>query len=154
MCQGLDGQRPGWPPEGASVAVVARRDGPRLELWVHGEADVDTSDRLRADLRSGLDEGVREVVVDVSALTFCDLAGSDALHDFVEEVAARAVCTDVRGMSPLLAMIYRAFPPPRPAGIEHARRSTWAAPLRHDSRRGDPALEPAGGHRAPDTSGG
>lgn len=145
MFQERDGQRFAWPPDVASVAVVAHREGPRLELRVHGEADVDTSDRLRAALMSGLDEGVREVVVDVSALSFCDLAGSDVLHDFVEEVAGRAISADVRGMSPLLAIIYGAFPPPRPIATEHERGLRWTGPAGHDSFRGDPILESAFG---------
>lgn len=146
MHQGRDVQPLAWPPDAASVAVVAHRDGPRLELRVHGEADVDTIDRLRAELISGLDEGVQEVVVDVSALSFCDLAGSDVLHDFVEEAAARAISADVRGMSPLLAIIHSAFPPPRPIATEQGRRSRRTGPAGHDSFRGGPALGSAGGH--------
>ena len=146
MDQGIDGRRLTLPPDEAWAAVVAERDGSRLDLRVLGEADVHTCDRLRAGLRSGLNEGVEEVVVDVSALTFCDLAGSDVLHEFVEEVAERAIPIDVRGMSPLLAIIYSAFPPPRPAGTEHGRRVRWTGPAGHDSLRGDPVFETSGGH--------
>ncbi|WP_186816476.1 STAS domain-containing protein [Cellulomonas aerilata] len=152
MNQGLDGQRLAWPPDEAWAAVVIQRDGPRLILRVRGEADVHTRDGLRADLMSGLDEGVREVLVDVSELTFCDLAGSDVLHDFVEEVTARAVPVQVSGMSPLLAIIYSAFPPPRPAGTQHGRQVRWTGPAGHDSFRGGPLLELSGDTGIPDVS--
>lgn len=147
MEHGSDGILPANLLDPASARIVARRDGARLELDVHGEADVSTSPGLRADLLSWLEDGVHEVLVDVSGLSFCDLAGSDVLHDLVEEGAACGVRVEICGMSPLLAIVYTTFPPRGPADPGKGRRFGRSGPVEHESSRGGPQMEPSGGLR-------
>lgn len=113
MSQSHEGNRL-LPTDSAWVRVVARRDGRCVELLVHGEADAQTNGQLRAELMSALDGGVSEVRVDLSGLSFCDVAGSDVLRDFTDEATARSIAIDLRGMSPLLTFLYTSLRP-RPA---------------------------------------
>jgi ABC-type transporter Mla MlaB component len=104
-------QRPLWSLEPPSVSVVAFCDGTRLTLDVHGEADRFTAGRMLAELSSALGPHLVLARVDLTDLAFCDLAGSDALHTFVEEAAGRGIVVELHGMSALLALIYSTFPP-------------------------------------------
>lgn len=102
---------------GLTVAQVA--NGPQLEMVVAGEADICTSEHLRTELLSGLRSPPAAVVVDVSALTFCDLSGLDALHA-VSLFAIRAgIPLTFRGMSTVLTWLDCTFPHPSlpPSGL-------------------------------------
>ena len=105
-----DEQRTLWSCDAPSARIVAGYDGPRLALDVHGEADRDTAGRLLADLVSALRPELESVRVDLTGLSFCDLAGSDALHAFVDEAGNRGVCAELHGMSSLVALLYSAYP--------------------------------------------
>ena len=93
------------------VSVVARHDGTRLVLDVHGEADHFTAGQLLAELSSAVRAHLESVRVDLTDLSFCDLRGSDALHAFVDEAGSRGISVELHGMSALLELIYNAYPP-------------------------------------------
>ena len=96
----------------ARALVVARRlDGPRLVLSIFGEADVGSVLELRDGLRRALALAHDEVSVDLRGLTFCDLAGLDALNSFVREATDRGLRTSIHGMSPVLTWLNETFPP-------------------------------------------
>ena len=108
-----------WEPERPFVDMTMHRDGAQLVLLLHGEADAHTCRRMRTTLMSALVRHPSSVCVDLSDLTFCDLAGSDALHDFAQAAREREIPVDFRGMSPVLAMLYTEFAPLR----SHDRRA-------------------------------
>lgn len=93
------------------VSVVARYDGTSLALGVHGEADRYTAGHLLAELLSALRPDLELVRVDLTDLSFCDLAGSDALHALVEEAGSRGIAVELHGMTELLALIYTTYLP-------------------------------------------
>lgn len=117
----------------AVLNVLRERNGERLVLRVVGEADVLNARSLLDDLRSALDQRSAVVVVDLSGLTFCDLAGMDALRAFRSEAAASGVQTAVEGMSPVLSWLQDAFPRSIPP--------SWRA----ERRPGEPPDGPSGG---------
>ena len=140
MSQLHDGQRLPVPQDAPWVRVLARRDGPRVDLVVQGDADTHTCGQLRAELISALDGDVNEVRVDLSGLSFCDLAGSDALHDFTDEAAVLAITVDLDGMSPLLSFLYSSLPPRRADRADRVLLHAVADTAGLDFPRGDPAL--------------
>ena len=136
-------------PLGASVRVEIRGSGPHLLLVVTGEADLSTAQALREDLGAALTRRPCSVALEISGLTYCDLAGLDALNDFCAEASVAGVPPVVQGMSPRLAWMQAMFPAPNgmpsPAGGSAAsvslgsRHERWLpghAPL------GTPPAEP------------
>ncbi len=97
--------------DASSVSVVVRREGRDVVVLLHGEADAHTSDDLRSALMSALEDSPRSVRVDLGDLSFCGLAGSDALHAFADEATAQEIPVDFDGMSPLLRTLFTRFPP-------------------------------------------
>ena len=91
------------------LSVRPLRNGPQLVLRVLGEADNDTAGHLRDSLLSAFAFTPAEIVVDVSGLTFCALAGLDALNDAVATAATFGIPLELRGMSPLLSWMHRSF---------------------------------------------
>ena len=109
-------------PGTAQVRVVARTTGTHLLLEVSGEADLSTAPELRDELAAALSRCPRSVALEVSHLTYCDLAGLDALNDFCAEASRAGVPPVVRGMSPRLAWMNARFPTAHgmPASVESA----------------------------------
>ena len=126
-------QRTPWSFDPPLVSVRARDDGPRLALDVHGEADRYSAGQLLDELLSALRPDVQLVRVDLTDLSFCDLAGSDALHAFVDEAGSRGILVELHGMSALLDLIYTTYPsrPRRPAEDVPRRSPSGAAEDRH-----------------------
>lgn len=93
------------------VSVVARDEGPGLALALYGEADRYSAGRLLAEMLSALRPELERVSVDLTDLSFCDLAGSDALHAFVDQAGSWGIAAELHGMSRLLALIYTTYPP-------------------------------------------
>ncbi len=95
----------------AGVLQIGRftSDG-ELVLVIAGELDISTAPQLRDQLGAGLAARPPVVLVDLSGLRFCDLRGSDALHDAVSMAAAAGSAMRFRGMSPRLAWLQRRFP--------------------------------------------
>lgn len=101
----------GPPSGGAWLLVMPMRAAGRHVLVVVGEADSSTADQLRAELVAALAARPPSVLVELSGLDFCDLAGLDALHDCARAAADAGVTLAFRGMSPQLAWLHRTFPP-------------------------------------------
>lgn len=93
------------------VSVVARDEGTGLALTLYGEADRYSAGRLLAELLSALRPELERVSVDLTDLSFCDLAGSDALHAFIDQAGSWGIAAELHGMSRLLALIYTTYPP-------------------------------------------
>lgn len=100
-----------WSFDPPSASVVARYAGANLAIHVHGEADRYAAGRLLAKLLSALRPDLESVRVDLTDLSFCDLAGSDALHAFVDEASSRGIHVELQGMSTLLSLVYTTYPP-------------------------------------------
>jgi anti-sigma B factor antagonist len=66
----------------------------RLEL--HGELDIGTAPKLDEAVESALDDGCREVVLDLAGTTFMDSAGLGALLSAARAVDARQAKMAVR----------------------------------------------------------
>ena len=54
-------------------------DGPACVAYLEGELDVSTSERLRAELLTLIDDGCRSLVIDMSELTLIDSTGLGVL---------------------------------------------------------------------------
>lgn len=79
---GLDVPAPG-------VVVRPRRvDGEFAELEMRGELDASTVSSARSQLAAGIKPGVREVVIDVADLEFCDARGVGLFVELQERCAA------------------------------------------------------------------
>ncbi|GIF14770.1 STAS domain-containing protein [Actinoplanes teichomyceticus] len=78
---------------------IVRYDGPDLtRLAFHGELDLATADRVQEQVAAALAAGPpRRLVLDVSALTFCDSSGIDALLNARACARARGVACQVVG---------------------------------------------------------
>ncbi|MFG1665479.1 ANTAR domain-containing protein [Streptomyces sp. Y7] len=61
------------------TSSVLGPDGDRVSVEVRGELDLDTSERLRSDLREALRRSVRGVDLDLKGVTFCDCAALNIL---------------------------------------------------------------------------
>ena len=109
-----------WYSEPPLVSVVARYEGTGLALALYGEADRYSAGRMLAELLSALRPDLARVTVDLTDLSFCDLAGSDALHAFVDQAGSWGISVELHGMSTLLALLYSTFPARRGRAAEDA----------------------------------
>lgn len=96
---------------GAWLLVMPMREHGQHVLVVVGEADVSTADQLHTELLEALAAQPPSVLVELSGLDFCDLAGLDALQGAAQAAADAGVRLAFQGMSPQLAWMYGAFPP-------------------------------------------
>ena len=121
--------------------VCPLRNGPERVLFVLGEADASNAGQLRDNLMAAFAFSPASIVVDLSGLTFCALAGLDALNDVVAAADAFGVPLALRGMSRQLAWLHRTFParPAVPAlsldPLAAARASTAASVARRSQLR-------------------
>lgn len=93
-----------------SLSVLPLRNGPQLVLVVRGEADVSTAAHLRNSLLAALAFTPEMIVVDVSGLTFCSLAGLDALNEAAVAAQTAGISLQLRGVSRWLSWMHRSFP--------------------------------------------
>jgi anti-sigma B factor antagonist len=61
------------------LAVRVSHDGPQCVAQLEGELDVSSSERLRAELLALIDDGCRDLVVDMSGLALIDSTGLGVL---------------------------------------------------------------------------
>ena len=89
-----------------AVTLKSHPAGPCL-LAVDGELDYHTAPRLRA----GLDEVPMQtgggLVIDLSALTYCDSTGISVLVSAYHQAKAAGVALALAGMNPDIARIFR-----------------------------------------------
>lgn len=97
---------------------------------VVGEADLATAPLLHDRLVQALAGRRRPVVVELGALTFCDLCGLDALRAAAGTAEAAGTHLTFRGRSAQLRWLQRTFPPAQrlAGGSSCAGRATRAAP--------------------------
>lgn len=106
------------------LLVMLLRLAKQHVLVVIGEADLATAGQLRGHLTRALAEQPPSLLVDLSALDFCDLLGLDALRDATRHAEAVNVSMSFRGMSPQLAWLHASYPlagQPRPADQTRVR---------------------------------
>lgn len=101
----------------AELGVLPMRTAEQLVLVVLGEADLHTAGQLRRRLLTALAGAPPAVVIELGALEFCDLNGLDALHDAAQIAHHSGIAVTFRGMSPLLALMHRTWPPAGPARL-------------------------------------
>lgn len=104
-------------------AVLVLRAAEQDVLVLLGEADLATSQLLVEQVVRALPSPPRPVVIELGALTFCDLSGLDALYELAGAAAAAEVQLTFRGASPQLQWLHRTAVAPR-----HASRR-WAVEL-------------------------
>lgn len=68
------------------LEVRISHDGEKCEVELHGELDLSTSERLRAELLQLIDEGCRSLVIDMSALLLIDSTGLGVLVGVLKRV--------------------------------------------------------------------
>lgn len=68
------------------LQIRLSHDGPRCVAELVGELDVSTSERLRAELLQLIDEGCRELVIDMSELALIDSTGLGVLVGVLKRV--------------------------------------------------------------------
>ena len=74
-------------------------------LHLSGELDADTAAQLHATLADLLERPVPRIVVDVSALRFCDSVGLSAFITSKQVITARGGWLSFAGPSPFLARL-------------------------------------------------
>lgn len=107
------------------LTVLAIKAADQHVLVVTGEADLHTASQLRSSITALTPAEPCSVIVELSALDFCDLNGLDALHDAAAVAALAGVELVFHGASPRLSWLHRSFPPrsPRPSPAAAAARS-------------------------------
>ena len=70
------------------LSIRAQREGDWLRLAIAGELDIGSKRSVVAAVSEAQQQGVSEIEVDVSEVTFCDSSGISALVMIVNEGAA------------------------------------------------------------------
>jgi anti-anti-sigma factor len=83
-----------------------------LTLAVAGEADIATAPLWREQLGDAYTAWPYALVLDLSGLLFCGLAGLDVLNEALARGNAAGALTTVTGMSQQLTWLRRTFPDP------------------------------------------
>ncbi|WP_244301703.1 STAS domain-containing protein [Microbispora triticiradicis] len=78
-----------------------------LVMALHGALDYTNADRLREELTAAVGEGHRELLLDLSALSFCDSTGIRILLSVRKLLQERDGGVTLAGMNPRLARIFR-----------------------------------------------
>src|SRR5215212_9902830 len=93
---------------GASMAVTSA--GPsgdaRAVCWLHGEVDISTAPALVHELGLLVTLGVHEIVLDVGAVTFFDVADVNLLAEVQRQLGWAGILT-VRQATPMIARMLR-----------------------------------------------
>ena len=76
-----------------------------------------TAQPMLRQLLAALPDPPHPVVLELRALTFCDLHGLDALREFARAAQVDGVALTVRGRSRQLERLERAVPPEASAGL-------------------------------------
>lgn len=77
-----------------SLDLQFDRSGPNLTVYVSGEIDIDSAPVLTAQVLRRCDASLREVWLDLSAVTYCDSAGLGSfaeMHRHVTDLGGRLV---------------------------------------------------------------
>lgn len=101
-------ERLGREPEGHfgwAVSTLSTDRSWATVLWLVGEVDLFTLSALRAALTDGLDRADGRLLVDVSRLTFCSVAGFGLLERTESTAAENGIDYAIRGCSPSLARL-------------------------------------------------
>lgn len=104
------------PSDRGLLLVLAVRAGTQHVLVVSGEADVFNANQLRDDIVGRFSVQPASLIVDLTALTFCDLHGLDALQAAARAAAEAGIDLAFRGASPRLSWMDRRFPASRGGG--------------------------------------
>lgn len=86
---------------------ISVEDGPVRLVQLVGELDVDSAKRRGAELETAVSSGGPNVVVDLSALTFCDSSGVRALLALHRQAQGSGRALHVRGASGSVAEVLR-----------------------------------------------
>ena len=91
-----------------NMELNAQKRGPRLTVHLSGELDHHNAEQARIMLDTLLkDLSVRELVLDLSAVTFMDSAGLGVVLGRYKTVSLRGGKVSVRGMSASIDRIFR-----------------------------------------------
>lgn len=88
------------------LRVAVRQHGPSAVVTPSGELDHHTADLLRERLDECVDSGVARLVVDCSALEFCDSTGLNVLLSARLRAEAVGGGVHLTGMLPAVARVF------------------------------------------------
>lgn len=88
------------------LQVTVREEGSRAVVTPAGELDHATAELLREPLEGCLDEGCTQLVVDCSALEFCDSTGLNVLLGVRLKAEALGGAVHLAGMLPAVARVF------------------------------------------------
>jgi anti-anti-sigma factor len=98
------------PATPVGVSMVSHQGDSVLTLSASGEADVHTAASWREQLAEARAAWPHALVLDVSGLVFCGLAGLDVLNEVLADGRAAGATVTITGMSPQLAWLRHTFP--------------------------------------------
>lgn len=81
------------------LSISSRRSGPRATIEIDGELDMEGTERLKAELRKVLTNGLEVVEIDASQVRFVDSAGLTALLAMQADATDAGVTFRVAGAS-------------------------------------------------------
>ncbi|MBG0565502.1 STAS domain-containing protein [Actinoplanes sp. NEAU-A11] len=88
-----------------AIATVTEDRSDVAVLHLRGELDADTAPQLQATLSQLLERPVPRIVVDLTALKFCDSVGLSALITSRQVILARGGWLRLAGANPFLAAL-------------------------------------------------
>lgn len=129
-----DATAPSYEEPAPGLSVLVLRAAEQDVLVVLGEADVATAQQLIDQVLEALPTPPRPVIVDLGALTFCDLIGLDALRDVARAAETAGVALAFRNHRPQLRWLQRTVlashcqrSPRAPASLDLSSSTTAAS---------------------------
>jgi anti-sigma B factor antagonist len=92
-----------------AVTVDPETAPAQLAVRLRGESDLDTAPLLQQRLADAIDGDARELVLDVSAVSFCDVTGLDVILDARSRLSSRGGRLSLLGPCRPLQIMLRAL---------------------------------------------
>lgn len=91
--------------ERQALDITVTAGGGRLRVIVQGDMDLATSGRLVDEVSGQLDENVRNLVVDLSGVSFCDSSGLNCLIAIRTRCDEQGTAMTITGATPAFRQI-------------------------------------------------
>jgi phospholipid/cholesterol/gamma-HCH transport system permease protein len=89
-------------PGSSDYELAVQREGEHFKLTLRGRVEVGNAELLLAEIRTGLADAAREIVLDLSAVDYFDSAGGAVLIRLRQELAAKGVALRLEGSTPAI----------------------------------------------------
>jgi len=88
--------------------MIAEKCGASLTVYLHGEIDHCSAERLRKEIENHLrDQSIEQLMLDFSHVTFMDSSGIGMLIGRYKTMAERGGSVSARGMQPSVSRLFR-----------------------------------------------